>query len=362
MTYRERYRIYIYIYIYIYICIYIYIYIYCHPQTDCFALSNLSSMARHVGHSKPGSKPIQIYVRLSLRPLGQQAYHVRLREFLRYYLVTAAAVCLYFHTLSATRVLNSFEELCIMRAAAKKFLHQSAQERKKEIPNEKERRTEWETYQPTKRRREKEMPNEKEGQRERLKVREIHRAGERYQWARERKKERNWKKLRERERERERKREKEKESYRTRDREKECTCSEKEIETEWKTLWERYQNGVREKERERGAERQRETICENERERERERERGREIEINKSKEIQINREMIKTKHPPREKKNRGTKNISVRIAKRGNNVWSWSVDCTMSMSTVRVTAKHEDNKNNNQKSKDNTTICHLSTH
>ena len=43
--------------------------IYCHPQTDCFVLSELFSVARHVGRSKPGSKPIQIYVILSLRPL-----------------------------------------------------------------------------------------------------------------------------------------------------------------------------------------------------------------------------------------------------------------------------------------------------
>ena len=98
--------------------IYIYIYIYCHPQTDCFVLSELFSVAKHVGRSKPGSKPIHLYVRLSLRLLGQHTYHVWLRELLRYYVVTAAAVCLHFHTLSATRVLNSFEELCIMRAAA----------------------------------------------------------------------------------------------------------------------------------------------------------------------------------------------------------------------------------------------------
>ena len=52
------------------IYIYIYIYIYCHPQTDCFVLSELFSVARHVGRSKPGSKPVQHYVRLSLRPLG----------------------------------------------------------------------------------------------------------------------------------------------------------------------------------------------------------------------------------------------------------------------------------------------------
>ena len=40
--------------------------IYCHPQTDYFILSELFRVARHVGCSKPGSKPIQLYVRLSL--------------------------------------------------------------------------------------------------------------------------------------------------------------------------------------------------------------------------------------------------------------------------------------------------------
>ena len=52
------------------------LYIYSHPQTDCFVLSELFSVARHVGRSKPGSKPIQLYVRLNLRPLGRQAGHV----------------------------------------------------------------------------------------------------------------------------------------------------------------------------------------------------------------------------------------------------------------------------------------------
>ena len=55
---------------------YIYIYIYCHPQTDCFVLSEFFSVARRVGCSKTGSKPIRLYVKLSLRPLGQQEYHV----------------------------------------------------------------------------------------------------------------------------------------------------------------------------------------------------------------------------------------------------------------------------------------------
>ena len=38
---------------------YIYTYIVCHPQTDCFVLSELFSVARHAGRSKPGSKPVQ---------------------------------------------------------------------------------------------------------------------------------------------------------------------------------------------------------------------------------------------------------------------------------------------------------------
>ena len=47
------------------VCIYIYIYvIYSHPQTDCFVLSELFSVARHAGSSKPGSKPVQLDVKL----------------------------------------------------------------------------------------------------------------------------------------------------------------------------------------------------------------------------------------------------------------------------------------------------------
>ena len=53
-----------------------YIYIYSHPETDCFVLSELFSVARHIGRFKPGSKPVQLYVRLILRLLGQQADHV----------------------------------------------------------------------------------------------------------------------------------------------------------------------------------------------------------------------------------------------------------------------------------------------
>ena len=38
--------------------------IYRHPQTDCFVVSQLFSVARHVGRLKLGSKPAQLYVDL----------------------------------------------------------------------------------------------------------------------------------------------------------------------------------------------------------------------------------------------------------------------------------------------------------
>ena len=50
--------------------------IYCHPQTDCFVVSQLFSVVRHVRRLKLGSKHAQLYVRLSIRLLSQQAYHV----------------------------------------------------------------------------------------------------------------------------------------------------------------------------------------------------------------------------------------------------------------------------------------------
>ena len=53
-----------------------YIYIYCHSQTDCFVVSHLLSVARHVGRLKLGSKPAQLYVRLIIIQLSQQVNHV----------------------------------------------------------------------------------------------------------------------------------------------------------------------------------------------------------------------------------------------------------------------------------------------
>ena len=98
--------------------IHIYIYIYCHPQTDCFAVSQLFSVARHIGRLKLGSKPTQLYVRLSIRPLGQQAYHIGFGNY-KVLCSNIISVPLFtFYTLPDARVLDSFEELCIMRAAA----------------------------------------------------------------------------------------------------------------------------------------------------------------------------------------------------------------------------------------------------
>ena len=77
-------------------------------------------MARHAGPSKPRSKPVQLYVRLSFRPLGHQADHVGYGNFKVFILSTtaAAAFVYFFNTLSATRVRNSFQELCNTLAAA----------------------------------------------------------------------------------------------------------------------------------------------------------------------------------------------------------------------------------------------------
>ncbi len=71
--------------------IYIYIYKYCHPQTDSFVVSQLFSAARHVEHLKLRSKLAQLYVRLSIRPLDQQAYHVSCGI-----MIVVAFVCLHF--------------------------------------------------------------------------------------------------------------------------------------------------------------------------------------------------------------------------------------------------------------------------
>ena len=68
-------------------------YIYCHSQTDYFVVSQLFSVARHAGRFKLGSKPAQLYVRLSILLFSQQVTHVS-SEIITHYVL--AFVCLHF--------------------------------------------------------------------------------------------------------------------------------------------------------------------------------------------------------------------------------------------------------------------------
>ena len=76
-------------------------------------------MARHVGCSKLESKPVQLYDRLGFRPLGHKRTTLATGIF-RYFIFSKQQQLLFtfFHTLSAPRVLNSFEELCITLTVA----------------------------------------------------------------------------------------------------------------------------------------------------------------------------------------------------------------------------------------------------
>ena len=55
--------------------------IYSHPQTDCFVLSELFSVATHAGRSRPESKPDQLYDKLSLQTTRLQADYSGLGNF-----------------------------------------------------------------------------------------------------------------------------------------------------------------------------------------------------------------------------------------------------------------------------------------
>ena len=99
------------------------IYIYCHPQTDCFCVSQLFSGAIRVGRLKLGSKPAQLNVRLSIILLSQQAKHGS-SGIIRHCVV--AFVCLHF-------CLTGYQSAQFVRRAlhyasgSRKFLRQSAQ-------------------------------------------------------------------------------------------------------------------------------------------------------------------------------------------------------------------------------------------
>ena len=83
----------------------------CHPHTDCLFVSQIFSMAKHTGRFKLWSKPTYLYARFGIQPLSLFS---SAQELLR---ILLAFVCLYF-SLSATRGLNSSEELYIMWVAA----------------------------------------------------------------------------------------------------------------------------------------------------------------------------------------------------------------------------------------------------
>ena len=51
----------------------IYIYIYSHPQRDCFVVSQLFRVARHIACLELGLKPAQLYVKLSIITLSHQS-------------------------------------------------------------------------------------------------------------------------------------------------------------------------------------------------------------------------------------------------------------------------------------------------
>ena len=81
---------------------YIYICMYCHPQTDCFIISQLFSVVRYVGCFKLGLRPTQLYIRLSIIPLSHQSVYVN-SGVIRHYIVSFT--CLHF-VLPDMRVLN----------------------------------------------------------------------------------------------------------------------------------------------------------------------------------------------------------------------------------------------------------------
>ena len=90
------------------------IYIYSRPQTDGFVVSQIFSVARHVGRFKLGLNPAQLYVRFGIITLSHQLIYIS-TGMIRHYVV--AFVCLHF-ALPDTRMLHSFEELCITWEAA----------------------------------------------------------------------------------------------------------------------------------------------------------------------------------------------------------------------------------------------------
>ena len=90
---------------------------------DCYVISQIFSVARYSGHLKLGLKPAQIYVRLSITPLSQQAKHVSL-GIIRHYVL--AFVCLHF-CLIGCQSAQFIRRALHYASGSRKFLRQSAQ-------------------------------------------------------------------------------------------------------------------------------------------------------------------------------------------------------------------------------------------
>ena len=84
---------------------YIYIYVWCYPQSDCFIVSQLFCVAWYARGFKLELKPGWLYVSWISYPKATMPLRV-----------SEGIFCIYIHLdihLSATRVLNSLEQLCI---------------------------------------------------------------------------------------------------------------------------------------------------------------------------------------------------------------------------------------------------------
>ena len=97
----------------------VYIWMYCHPQTDCFVILQLISVARHIGHFKVRLKPAKLYVRLSIIPLIHWLTYVSL-GIIRHYVVAFACLYLPYRIPEGSVDMNSFalcewQPLCIYK-------------------------------------------------------------------------------------------------------------------------------------------------------------------------------------------------------------------------------------------------------
>ena len=95
-------------------CIYIYIYIVIHRQTVSFYQNSSVWLETQDARSQDWNPSNLDWV----SDLSATKRTTLAKGIFKVFTLATAAVCLHFYTLSATRVLNSFEELCITLAAA----------------------------------------------------------------------------------------------------------------------------------------------------------------------------------------------------------------------------------------------------